>query len=60
MNSGEFLKKFNRRKFFVNTGLAAVGFAVLNSLPVKAFTKARDKKSGIKISEHPSAVKRIK
>jgi|GEM_PF-4831353 len=58
MDSSKNVNKINRRKFFISGGIAAAGFAILNSLPVRVFAKAKKKKFGITISEHPSAIKR--
>ncbi|GJQ63836.1 MAG: hypothetical protein SCALA702_28890 [Melioribacteraceae bacterium] len=50
----------SRRKFFTSGAVAAAGFAILNSLPGRVFAKAKKKSFAVKITEHPSAIKRTK
>jgi hypothetical protein len=53
-------EKIGRKKFFLITGFAALGTAIVSAVPFgKTFAKST-KKEPMKVSPHPQAVKRTK
>ncbi|MBS1519283.1 MAG: hypothetical protein JSS91_14465 [Bacteroidetes bacterium] len=57
--SGILPEKLNRKKFFVFTGLAALGIAAASVIPFNLFRSNTPKPAAsLKIKENPNAVKR--
>ena len=51
-------EKIDRKKFFLLTGIVALGTAVLSAIPFGKKIAGSSKKESIKISPNPHAVKR--
>jgi len=53
-------KKINRKKFFGNIGIGLLFVGLMNNLPLKFLSNIKRNSKKVKVTIHPSAIKRNK